>query len=431
MDINLIIVVYVGLLLVLLASGLWVGLALMLVGIVTIHLWMPPGSERIIGYTVWTSSNSFVLTCIPLFIFMGEILFRTGLSDRIYEHLTPLMSYVPGQLFHSNIVSCAVFAAACGSSPATAATIGTVGLPELEKRGYNSRLALGSIAAGGSLGILIPPSVIMIIYAAIVGESVARLFLAGIIPGIMISALFMIYIAIRCKLDPGLAPIVPRPPFAKALLSLLGIWPVMLLIGLVLGGIYGGLFTPTEAAGIGAVGALLLAFARRKLGWNAFAAAVTSTMHTTAMLIILLVGSGILVIALTNLGVPAYLMGEVTASAVSPLAVLLLVYLIYLILGMLMDGVSMIVITLPIVYPIIKAVGYDSVWFGIALVLLVEIGLLTPPVGINLFVLHGLRPQLPIQEVIIGSAPFFLILAFGLAILTVFPQIVLWLPSFL
>jgi C4-dicarboxylate transporter DctM subunit len=431
MDINLVIVVYVGLLLVLLASGLWVGLALMLIGIVTIYLWMPPGSERIIGLTIWTSSDSFVLTCIPLFIFMGEILFRTGLSDRIYEHLTPLMSYIPGQLFHSNIVSCAIFAAACGSSPATAATIGTVGLPELEKRGYNSRLALGSIAAGGTLGILIPPSIIMIIYAAIVGESVARLFLAGIIPGIMISALFMIYIAVRCISNPSLAPVISKPPLGKAFLSLLGIWPIMLLIGLVLGGIYGGLFTPTEAAGIGAVGSLVLSFIRGKLRWEAFAAAVTSTMHTTAMLIVLLVGSGILVIALTNLGVPAYLMQEVTRSAISPHAVLLLVYLIYLILGMLMDGVSMIVITLPIVYPIMKAVGYDSVWFGIAVVLLVEIALLTPPVGINIFVLHGLRPHLPIEDVIIGSAPFFLILAVGLGILTLFPQIALWLPSFL
>lgn len=431
MDANLIMGVYVGLLLLLLASGLWVGFALILVGIITIFLWMPPGSERIIGYTIWTNSNSFILTCIPLFILMGEILFRSGLSDRIYESLTPVMSYFPGQLFHTNIVSCAIFAAACGSSPATAATIGTVGLPELEKRGYDTRLALGSIAAGGTLGILIPPSVIMIIYAAIVGESIARLFLAGIIPGVMISALFMLYLGIRCKLNPGLAPRMQRPPFGQAMRSLLGIWHVTLLIVLILGGIYGGIFTPTEAAGVGAFGALVLALARGTFAWKSFKESVISTVHTTSMLMVLLVGSGILVIALTNLGVPAYLMEKVTSSAISPLAVLLLVYLVYIILGMLMDGVSMIVITLPVVFPIIHAVGYDAVWFGIALVILVEIGLLTPPVGINLFVLHGLRPKIPMSEVIVGSAPFFVILALGLAILTVFPQIILWLPSFL
>ena len=431
MDISLIMAVYVGLLVVLLSSGLWVGFALILVGIITIFLWMPPGSERIIGYTIWTSSNSFILTCIPLFILMGEILFRSGLSGRIYERLTPLMSYFPGQLLHTNIVSCAIFAAATGSSPATAATIGTVGLPELEKRGYDTRLAMGSIAAGGTLGILIPPSVIMIIYAAIVGESIARLFLAGIVPGIMISVLFMIYIGIRCRINPGLAPSIQKPAFGQAVLSLLGIWHVVLLIVLILGGIYGGVFTPTEAAGVGAFGALLIALAQGGFTWKAFKESLISTVHTTSMLVLLLVGSGILVIALTNLGVPAYLMEKVTSSAISPIGVLLLVYLVYAILGMFMDGVSMIVITLPVVFPIIKAVGYDAVWFGIALVVLVEIALLTPPVGINLFVLHGLRPKIPISEVIVGSAPFFAILTFGLALLTVFPQIALWLPGYL
>lgn len=423
--------VYVGLLILLLASGLWVGFALIAVGIITIFLWMPPGSERIIGYTIWSNSNSFVLTCIPLFILMGEILFRSGLSDRIYESLTPVMSYFPGQLFHTNIVSCAIFSAACGSSPATAATIGTVGLPELEKRGYDTRLALGSIAAGGTLGILIPPSVIMIIYAAIVGESIARLFLAGIVPGIMISALFMLYLGVRCKMNPSLAPSVQKPPLGHALRSLLGIWHVTLLIVLILGGIYGGIFTPTEAAGVGAFGALVLALSRGKLNWKSFVESVVSTLHTTSMLIVLLVGSGILVITLTNLGVPAYLMERVTSSTITPIGVLLLVFLVYIVLGMLMDGVSMIVITLPVVFPIIKAVGYDAVWFGIALVVLVEIALLTPPVGINLYVLHGLRPKVPMTDVIVGSGAFFVILALGLILLTVFPQIVLWLPSYL
>ena len=205
----------------------------------------------------------------------------------------------------------------------------------------------------------------------------------------------------------------------------------VLLIFPTRGGIYGGVFTPTEAAGVGAFGALLIALAQGGFTWKAFKESLISTVHTTSMLVLLLVGSGILVIALTNLGVPAYLMEKVTSSAISPIGVLLLVYLVYVILGMFMDGVSMIVITLPVVFPIIKAVGYDAVWFGIALVVLVEIALLTPPVGINLFVLHGLRPKIPISEVIVGSAPFFAILTFGLALLTVFPQIALWLPGYL
>ncbi len=429
MDANLIITVYVGLLLVLLASGLFVFAALMMVGIATVYLWMPPGSEKIIGYTIWTGANSFVLTCIPLFILMGEFLFRTGLSDRIYTHITPLMSHFPGQLLHTNIASCAVFAAACGSSPATAATIGTVGLPELERRGYDLRLGLGSIAGGGTLGILIPPSVIMIIYGDICSTSIAKLFLGGVIPGILVTILFMLYIGIRCKMNPALAPAVQKAPWGESIVKLYGIWPIASIVILVLGGIYGGIFTPTEASGIGAAGALLLGLAYRSLTWKIFKETLISAIHTTSMLIVLLAGSRILVIALTNLGVPAYLMEKVGSSSLNPVTVLLLVFLVYIILGMLMDGVSMIVITLPVVFPIIKSVGYDPLWFGIAIVMLVEIGLLTPPVGMNLYVIQGLRPNLPINEVIIGSAPFFMILGLGLALVTIFPQLALWLPS--
>jgi tripartite ATP-independent transporter DctM subunit len=390
---------------------------------------MPPGSEKIVGYAIWTGANSFVLTCIPLFILMGELLFRSGLSDRIYTQLTPLMSHFPGQLLHTNIASCAVFAAACGSSPATAATIGTVGLPELERRGYDIKLSLGSIAGGGTLGILIPPSVAMIVYADICSQSIAKLFLGGVIPGIMVSGLFMVYIGIRCAINPTLAPTAQKVPWGKAIIGLYGIWPIAFIVFLVLGGIYGGIFTPTEASGVGAGGSLLMALAYRSLSWEAFKKSLISAIHTTSMLIVLLAGARILVIALTNLGVPEYLMERVASSAMKPISVLLIVYLLYIILGCLMDGISMIVITLPVTYPIIKSVGYDPLWFGIAIVMLIEIGLLTPPVGMNLYVLKGLRPELPIDKVIIGSAPFFMILGLGLALITIFPQLALWLPS--
>jgi len=429
MDIDSIILIYVLLLFLTLASGLWIAFAMILVGVIGIFWWMPPGATKILSYIPWSVTNSFILTAIPLFVFMGEILFRSGISDRLYERLTPFFSHFPGQLFHTNIASCAVFAAACGSSPATAATIGTVALPQLLSRGYDPKLALGSIAAGGTLGILIPPSVIMIIYGSIVGESIAKLFLAGFIPGIVISLLFMAYIAIRCQTKPGLAPIMEKAPWGKSLKGLLGVWPVAFLFILVLGGIYSGIVTATEAAGIGCAGALLLAWGYRNLGWKSFWQATMHTIRTTCMVMILIVGSNIMSVAFANLQIPGYLANKVTSWAVPPWVILLFIYLFYLILGCLMDGVSMIVLTLPITYPIIMALGYDSVWYGIIIVILVELALLTPPVGINLFILYGLRPEFSLSYVIKGSVPFILILIVGLMLVTAFPQLALWLPT--
>ena len=412
-----------------LASGLWVAFAMILVGVVGIIFWMPPGAMKILGYIPFSITNSFVLTAIPLFVFMGEVLFRSGISDRLYEDLTPFFSRFPGQLFHTNIASCAVFAAACGSSPATAATIGTVALPQLLNRGYDPKLALGSIAAGGTLGILIPPSIIMIIYGSIVGESVAQLFLAGVVPGIMISLLFMLYIGIRCTINPGLAPAIEKTPWKKSLQGLWGIWPIGFLFVLVLGGIYAGIVTATEAAGIGAAGALLLAWGYRQMTWESFRQATLNTVRTTCMVMILIVGSNVMVVALANLKVPEYLVKTTIASGLSPLAIMILIFIFYLILGCLMDGVSMIVLTLPITYPIVSSLGFDSIWYGIIIVILVELALLTPPVGINLYILRGLRPAFSLGYVIRGAVPFVFILLLSLVILTAFPQIALWLPA--
>ena len=429
MDLNWIATFYVLLLFLSLAAGLWVAFAMILVGVVGVVFWMPPGSMKILGYIPFTVTNSFVLTAIPLFVFMGEVLFRSGISDRLYENLTPFFSRFPGQLFHTNIASCSVFAAACGSSPATAATIGTVALPQLSSRGYDNKLALGSIAAGGTLGILIPPSIIMIIYGSIVGESIAQLFLAGVVPGILISFLFMLYIGVRCKVEPGLAPAIEKAPWKEGLKGLLGVWPIGVLFIAVLGGIYAGIVTATEAAGVGAAGALFLALGYGKMGWKEFKQATLSSVRTTSMVMILIVGSNVMVIALANLKVPEYLVKATVGLNMSPLAVLAAICIFYLILGCLMDGVSMIVLTLPITYPIMRSVGFDSVWFGIIIVILVELALLTPPVGINLYILHGLRPDLPWGDVIKGSVPFVMILCLAIIIFTLFPQLVLWLPN--
>jgi C4-dicarboxylate transporter DctM subunit len=412
-----------------LASGLWVAFAMILVGVVGIIFWMPPGAVKILGYIPFSITNNFVLTAIPLFVFMGEVLFRSGISDRLYEDLTPFFSHFPGQLFHTNIASCAVFAAACGSSPATAATIGTVALPQLLSRGYDSKLALGSIAAGGTLGILIPPSIIMIIYGSIVGESVAQLFLAGFVPGIMISLLFMLYIGIRCITKPGLAPSIAKTPWRKSFQGLWGIWPIGFLFVLVLGGIYAGIVTATEAAGVGAAGAMVLAWGYRKMTWKTVQRATLNTVRTTCMVMILIVGSNVMVVALANLKVPEYLVKETIALGLPPLAVLTLIFFFYLILGCLMDGVSMIVLTLPITYPIVCSLGFDSVWFGVIIVILVELALLTPPVGINLYILQGILPDISLGDVIRGAVPFVFILLLSLIILTAFPQIALWLPA--
>jgi len=429
MDLSWITIFYVLLLFVSLAAGLWVAFAMILVGVVGVSFWMPPGSMKILGYIPFTVTNSFVLTAIPLFVFMGEVLFRSGIYDRLYENLTPFFSRFPGQLFHTNIASCSVFAAACGSSPATAATIGTVALPQLLSRGYDIKLALGSIAAGGTLGILIPPSIIMIIYGSIVGESIAQLFLAGVVPGILISFMFMLYIGIRCKVEPGLAPAIEKAPWRKGLKGLIGVWPIGVLFIAVLGGIYAGIVTATEAAGVGAAGAFFLALGYGKMGWEEFKQATLSSVRTTTMVMILIVGSNVMVVALANLKVPEYLVKETVGLNMSPLAVLGMICIFYLILGCLMDGVSMIVLTLPITYPIMRSMGFDSVWFGIIIVILVELALLTPPVGINLYILHGLRPDLPWDYVIKGSVPFVAILCFAIIILTLMPQLALWLPN--
>ena len=429
MDLNLIIIIYIVLLVLALASGIWVAFAMILVGVAGIFLWMPPGSERIIGYIPWVVTNSFLLTAIPLFIFMGELLFKSGISERLYNNLNPFLSHFPGQLLHTNIASCAIFAAACGSSPATAATIGTVAMPHLQSRGYDATLSLGSIAAGGTLGILIPPSVIMIIYGGEVGESIARLFLAGIVPGVILTFLFMLYIGIKCRLRPELAPEEEKAPWGQSLASLIRVWPIALLFLVVLGGIYLGIFTATEAAGIGSFGALVLALGYKKLTKKTFYEAVLNTVRTSCMVTILVVGSRIMVVALANLQVPQYLVAKVGGLPVSPLLIFSVICLFYIILGMIMDGVSMIVLTLPITYPIITSLGYDSVWFGIIVVILVEMALITPPVGINLYILQGIQPDLSLKHVIAGSIPFFTIILLFLIFVTAFPQVVLWLPN--
>jgi len=410
-----------------LLSGIPVAVGLGGVAILASYIFL--GTAGALGYATWNIVSMFVLVAIPLFIFMGELLLHSGLSDRLYRGATALLWKLPGGLLHSNIISCAIFAAISGSSVATAATIGTVAIPEMERRGYSMPIVLGSLAAGGTLGILIPPSICMIIYGSMTGQSIGRLFIAGIIPGVMLALIFVSYIAVRVTMRPQLAAPFEKMPLKRRFLDIIGIWPIFVVMFAVLGGIYLGVTTPTEAAAIGVVMAMTFATAYRKLNWSILKQCLRNTVKTSTMIMFLFVGAQLLVAVLTILRVPDHAIAWVIGLDVSRLAILILIYLLYLFLGCFMDGTSLMVVTLPIVFPIIVALGYDPIWFAVALVILVEMALLTPPVGINVYVIHGLRPAYPLTEVFRGIIPFFFMMVVGLAIITAFPIIATWLPG--
>jgi len=403
------------------AGGL--GIAAIIGGIIFL------GKFGIAAYVPWEVGDSFVLTAIPLFIFMGEVLLRSGLSIRLYDGAAAVLGRLPGGLLHANVGSCAIFAAISGSSLATAATIGTVALPELEKRGYENKIACGSLAAGGTLGILIPPSISMIIIGAMTEQSIAKLFIAGVFPGIMLVGLFISYIVVRVIIQPQLAPRFETIPLKRRALNIIRMWPIMVIMLFVLGGIYLGVTTPTEAAAVGAFMAMVFALIYRKLNWLTLKASLLGAVKITAMLLFIIVGAMILSGILGLLKVPFKMVAWVASLPFPPLAILIGIYIMYLFLGCFLDGLALVVLTVPIVFPIIRELGFDTVWFAVALVILVECCLLTPPVGTNVYVIHGLRPGRPMSEVILGAMPFFFMMLVGLAIITAFPQIATWLPG--
>ena len=420
-------IVAFGLVFLFLFCGIPVAVSLGLVGILTAALFL--GHVQALGYAPWNICTQFILVAIPLFIFMGQILLHSGISDRLYSGSTALLGRLPGSLLHANIASCSIFAAISGSSVATAATIGTVAIPELEKRGYQPRIVLGSLAAGGTLGILIPPSICMIIYGAMAEESVGQLFIAGVFPGIMLTLLFMGYIAVRVMTQPGIAPTFEGMSWKQRARQIISIWPVAIIMFVVLGGIYLGVTTPTEAAALGAFISLVFALAYRQLNWQIMKGILRDTVKTTTYIMFLVVGAQLLTGTLSMLRVPDNAVLWVTSLAVSPMTVLMFIYLLYLFLGCFMDGISMMVVTLPVIVPILRSLGFDLIWFGVALVILVEMAMLTPPVGLNVYVIHGLRPDRPMSEVFRGIIPFFFMMLLGLIIVTAFPDIATWLPN--
>ena len=382
------------------------------------------------GNTMWGVLNDFILTCIPLFILLGEILVRAGVTDRMYRTLSDWLAPLPGGLLHSNIGACSIFAAISGSSVATAATMGTVAQPAMQARRYNERLVLGTVAAGGTLGILIPPSINMIVYGAITNTSIGKLFIAGIVPGLLLAGLFMVLIMVMCVLKPSLAGDKEQlPPLRERLRNLVGFIPPGLVFFIVMGGIYLGWATPTEAAALGVVMSMLIAAWYRKLTVRMLHEAFLSTMRTTAMVLLIIIGAFFLNYVIGMLGVPQAVSSYVAALGTSPLETLWILVIFYLILGSFLETLSMMIATVPVIVPLVVSLGYDPVWFGIFLVLMMELSLITPPVGMNLYVVQGIRGKGSVIDVIRGSMPFVLIMLLMTALIIFFPDIVLWLPG--
>ena len=410
----------------LLLGGSWVFLALGVAGTLGVFL-VGVDLSSALSRQIWGATSSFIMTAIPLFIFMGEIMLRGGISASIYKGTSTWVGSLPGGLLHTNVVSCALFAAISGSSVATAATMGTVAIPDQQARGYNRRLVLGSLTASGTLGILIPPSLTMILYGAWMECSIGRLFAGGIVPGIIIAAGFMLYIGITCYLNPSLAH---REKFSwkDRLLSIKDVWPGVALISFIFGAIFSGMMTPTETAAVAAFAAIVLSIILRSFSFRLLYESALNAIYTATMIMVIYMCAKILVMSLLYLGIVTILPEFVESLDLSHLGVLVVIYLIYLILGCFFDSCSLLMVTMPFIAPLLLYIGADLIWFGVVVTLLLEIGLITPPVGMNLYVIMGVS-NCSLGEVVSGIFPFFLVLLSGVALLTVFPQLALWLPN--
>lgn len=429
MSVAIVITISLLILFTLLATGQYVGAAVGLTALLLLHFLVEPGKELLAIITPWSTLNNFVLLALPGFILMGNIIMHSGLGSRLYRGISPWVSRLPGGLLHTNIASCAAFGAICGSSVATAATIGTMAIPEQTKLGYDKTFILGTLAGAGTLGLMIPPSISLIVYAALTGESIGRLFIGGIIPGVMLAALFMSYTAIKSVQQPDLVPPAIATPSLKELaLSLRNLWPVVVLLVGVIGSIYFGVATIIEAAALGVVGAAILAAVHRQFGWQVIRRSLSEAVRTTVMINFIVIGALVLQFAWGNLAVPRQLASAITGLGLSRWVVLAFIYLIYLGLGCLFDGISMMVLTLPIIFPLILSLGFNPLWFGVTLTLLIEIAQITPPIGLNLYVLSGMA-KAPIMQVVRGAIPFFFLLLVGLLLITVFPSLITWLPG--
>ncbi len=413
----------------LLALSVPVAAVLGIVGLTLDNVYAFGRLEPVIGELTWGVSTDVIIVAVPLFILLGEILLRGGIAERMYAAMTHWMSWLPGGLMHSNIATCTLFSAVSGSSVATAATIGTVAIGEIDRHGYNERFFIGTIAAGGTLGILIPPSINMIVYGVLTETSIPQLYLAGMLPGLVLAALFMATVVIGCTLRPHWGGRKVETNWPARWRSLPDLIPPFIIFVVVIGSIYGGIATPTESASLGVIIAFALAAWRRRLDWPMLRDAIEGTMRSTAMIMAILVAAYFLNFVISSIGLAAKVNAFVTDVGMTPMGTLIVVVLFYLVLGMFMETLSMMIATVPIITPVIIGLGFDPVWFGVLMMLLIETALITPPVGVNLFVVQGVRGRGQLHDVMIGAAPFVVTLMAMIVLLIVFPQLALWIPN--
>ena len=412
-----------------LGSGVWIGLTLSGVAWIGMQLFSTRPAGDAMAVTIWGSASSWTLTALPLFVWMGEILFRTRLSQDMFRGLAPWMQSLPGRLLHVNVVGCTIFAAVSGSSAATCATIGKMSLPELARRGYPDHLAVGSLAGSGTLGLLLPPSIIMIVYGVTAEVSIAQLFIAGVLPGMMLAGLFSGWLMLWAWRRPQDVPAADtRLSLAERVRASRHLIPVLLLIGGVLGGIYSGIATATEAAALGVVGALLISAAQGSLTWQTFRDSLLGGTRLYCMIALILAGAAFLTLSMGYIGLPRHLAEWIATLGLSKVELLLALMGFYILLGCFLDGISMVVLTMGVILPTVQAAGIDLIWFGIFIVIVVEMAQITPPVGFNLFVMQGMTGR-DIGWIARATAPFFMLLVVGAALLVAFPGIATWLPA--
>ena len=412
-----------------LGSGVWIGLTLSGVAWIAMQLFSNRPAGDAMAVTIWGSSSSWTLTALPLFVWMGEILFRTRLSQDMFRGLAPWMQGLPGRLLHVNVVGCAIFAAVSGSSAATCATIGKMSLPELKKRGYPDGISIGSLAGAGTLGLLIPPSIIMIVYGVSAEVSIAQLFIAGVLPGVMLAGLFSGYLVYWALRNPTLVPPADAPmTFAEKLRESRHLIPVVLLISAVLGSIYAGIATATEAAAVGVVGSLVISAVQGSLNWATFRDSLLGGTRLYCMIAMILAGAAFLTLSMGYIGLPRHLAEWIATLGLTQFQLLAVLMLFYVVLGCFLDGISMVVLTMGVILPTVQKAGIDPIWFGIFIVLVVEMAQITPPVGFNLFVLQGMTNR-EIGWIAKVTLPFFFLMIAAVALIYFFPGIVTFLPQ--
>ena len=420
---------FISVLLIFLGSGIWVAISMVGVSSIGMMLFTTRPVGDAMATTIWGASSSWTLTALPLFVWMGEILFRTKLSENLFEGLSPWMQKLPGGLVHVNVVGCALFAAISGSSAATVATVGKMSIPELRKRKYPESILLGSLAGSGTLGLLIPPSIILIIYGVTVQESIAKLFIAGIVPGIMIALIFMTYVMIWSLINKKSMPTFKQDFSLMEKVRKSGkLIPVILLIVSVIGSIYTGIATATEAASLGVVGALILSYFQKSLSLRTFKESLLGATKTSCMIAFILAGATFLSLAMGFTGLPRNLALWIEGMELSPYVLIFVLMIFYIILGMFLDGISAVVLTMAIIEPMIRQAGFDMIWFGVFLVIVVEMAQITPPVGFNLFVLQGMANK-NMGYIARSAFPLFLLMIFAVILVVIFPEIALWMPE--